>query len=433
LSDCVILVYVTFRAQHETGGGLAEFEHLAYSADLTPLLITTPKQSAIHPKTFIRKGVVDHLALAVKELQAPYVLFNHDLRAGFKRELEKALNTCVIDRTELILDVFSKRAKTYEGKLQVELAQLNYLSTRLVRGWTHLERQKGGLGLRGPGETQLETDRRLIRKRVHTIEKRLARVASGRHVMRQSRAKKNILTIALVGYTNAGKSTVFNALTHADTHSEDRLFATLDSTLRYLDLPSIKTAVLIDTVGFIEGLPHHLVKAFRGTLEEVCEATLLLHVVDASDPNRNMHQAVVASVLKDLNADEKQLLTVYNKVDVRADEMSGRLDTTQSGLASRVWISGQKKTGLAVLKQAIEQCLDPWFVSVVLRLPASNAEIRQHFYRERAVCHEAQEGEVLWLYIKRNRIDWARDLQRFDVLEYVVSNPPHDHFGFSSD
>jgi GTPase len=421
LSDAVILVHVTFRGDaFPHPSSIFEFQYLATSALLRPVLLLRIKQDRAHKKTFVNQGIVQHIAEAVSVLKPRYVLFNHDLRAGFKRELEKAVCSTVIDRTELILDVFAHRAKTYEGKLQVELAQLNYLATRLVRGWTHLERQKGGLGLRGPGETQLETDRRLLRKRVQTIERRLARVASGRRLTRQSREKKNLLTVALVGYTNSGKSTLFNALTRSAHLSEDRFFATLDPALRYLDLPGIKSCILIDTVGFIEGLPHHLVKAFRATMEEVREAHVLLHVVDATSARRGQHQAVVLSVLEDLGVDEKPMVTVYNKADALLDILPGRIDPRPSG--ERIWLSALKKSGFDALRKLIEHKLDDWFVCKVLRLPDDAMDLKKHFYKVNAVLWERPESDATLFCVKRHRVDWQRDLGRYDVAPYVLDD-----------
>src|SRR5690625_1241616 len=279
-----------------------EFEELVLSAGGEPVARVTGQRATIHPRTFVGSGKVAEIAEAIALHQADLVLFNHRLSPSQERNLERALGCRVLDRTGLILDIFAQRARTHEGKLQVELAQLEYMSTRLVRGWTHLERQAGGIGLRGPGETQLETDRRLLRARIKSIHKRLDKVRIQRSQNRRARARAEIPSVSLVGYTNAGKSTLFNALTAADVYAADQLFATLDPTLRRLEIGDVGPVVLADTVGFIRHLPHKLVEAFQATLQEATEATLLIHVIDGADPDRELNVEQVERVLEEMGA-----------------------------------------------------------------------------------------------------------------------------------
>lgn len=280
-----VLVHVHFPAG-SMQEDLDEFKDLALSAGADVLSVVTGTRKVPEPKYFVGSGKADEIRAVVLQHKADIVIFNHALSPAQERNLEKLCQCRVLDRTGLILDIFAQRARSFEGKLQVELALLKHLSTRLVRGWTHLERQRGGIGLRGPGETQLETDRRLIRNRIKFITARLARVRSQREQGRRARRKAIVPTVALVGYTNAGKSTLFNKITGADAYVANRLFATLDPTLRSIELPELGSVILADTVGFIRHLPPDLIDAFYATLEEICEADLLLHVVDASDERR---------------------------------------------------------------------------------------------------------------------------------------------------
>ena len=296
----------------------SEFKELVISAGAEPVELLVARRHQSNPKYFVGSGKVEEIRQAVVAHEAEVVLFNHALSPTQERNLEKQLQCRVLDRTGLILDIFAQRARTYEGKLQVELAQLQHVSTRLVRGWTHLERQKGGIGLRGPGETQLETDRRLLRVRLKSIARKLERVRRQRDQGRRSRKRAEIPAVSLAGYTNAGKSTLFNRLTDASVYVEDQLFATLDPTLRRLQVESIGPVVLADTVGFIRHLPHKLVEAFRATLQETAEATLLLHVIDAADENRDSNIEQVNEVLNEIKADEVPRLLVYNKIDLIA-------------------------------------------------------------------------------------------------------------------
>ena len=325
-----------------------------------------------------------------------------------ERNLERTLKCRVLDRAGLILDIFAQRARSFEGKLQVELAQLKHLSTRLVRGWTHLERQKGGIGLRGPGETQLETDRRLLGKRIRQLNERLVQVDRRRTLNRQNRVRAEIPTVALVGYTNAGKSTLFNALTEAGVYVQDQLFATLDPTVRRLDLPSGLPIVLADTVGFVRDLPHELVAAFRSTLQEAREADLILHLIDASDPNRWQRVRQVNSVLKQLDADKVPQIRVYNKID-KLDRRP-RVANNRHGEGRAVWLSATSGEGVDILLEAIESRLKPNQVHGYLNLDAAQGRQRAKLFELGAVINESPNDEGGWL-LEVNLAE--RDLRRF--------------------
>ena len=313
-TETAILVHVNLRALDDQTD-LTECKQLAVSASLKLIETVTLSRYMPDPKYFVGHGKADEIAAMVKAHHCQLLLFNHILSTGQVRSLERLCQCRVIDRTDLILDIFAARARTFEGKLQVELAQLQHLSTRLVRGWTHLERQKGGIGLRGPGETQLETDRRLLRARIKAIRARLDKVKAQRMLSRQARARNAVPSVALVGYTNAGKSTLFNALTQSTVYAADQLFATLDPTLRRVVIPTVGTVILADTVGFIRHLPHDLINAFQATLEEVCQADLLLHVIDVSDPLYMDNMQAVNAVLSQMRADHIPCLNIFNKAD----------------------------------------------------------------------------------------------------------------------
>ncbi len=394
-SELAILVHVDFSAE-ENVEDLAEFCELARSAGLVAIATLKGKRHAPDVKYFIGSGKVEELKSAIELHQAKLVLFNHALSATQERNLEKALSCRVLDRTGLILDIFAKHARTYEGKLQVELAQLQHLSTRLVRGWTHLERQKGGIGLRGPGETQLETDRRLIRKRLKTIKERLEKVRMQRHEVRKQRLRSQTPTVSIVGYTNAGKSTLFNALTDAKVYVANQLFATLDPTLRRLDLPGVGAVILTDTVGFIRHLPHDLVEAFSATLEETRDADLLLHVVDQQAEGRQDHIVQVNQVLTKIKAHEIPQLLVFNKIDT-IEHCEPRIDYDELGKPCCVWISALKCEGLALLQQAIIELLSPQLIHCCFRLTPHDAECRARLYELGAVIAEyhADNGDCL--------------------------------------
>jgi GTP-binding protein HflX len=365
---------------------LSEFEALARSAGAQVLAIVTGTRKVPDPRLYIGSGKAEEVQARVKELGADLVLFDHALSPSQERNLERLLQCRVLDRTGLILDIFAQRARSFEGQLQVELAQLKHLATRLVRGWTHLERQKGGIGLRGPGETQLETDRRLLAARIRTLNARLDKVLTQRATTRRERKRAEIPTVALVGYTNAGKSTLFNRLTGAGTYAADQLFATLDPTVRRLELPDARYALLADTVGFVRDLPHELVAAFRSTLQEAREATLLLHVIDAADPNRGERIAQVNRVLSEVGAGDLPQIEIFNKADLIGE--SARVERGEDGSARRVWLSAQTGEGTDLLIAAIGEFLGPELIHrhVVLKPEAGRARAR--FFAAGAVLAE---------------------------------------------
>lgn len=347
-----ILVHLNLQVGQED---LDELKELTKSAGAEPVHVVTGSRYKPDPKYFVGIGKVDEIKAAVLEHQADIIIFNHPLSPSQERNLERALEVRVVDRNGLILDIFAQRAQTFEGKLQVELAQLKHLSTRLIRGWTHLERQKGGIGLRGPGETQLETDRRLVGVRIKQIQQRLEKVEKQRHQGRSKRKKAEIPTVSLVGYTNAGKSTLFNTLTGAGIYAADQLFATLDPTLRHLPLGDSGEIVLADTVGFIRHLPHELVAAFRSTLQEASEADLLLHVIDAHAEDRDDTIYQVNQVLNDIDAGKIPQLKVFNKIDL-LDGIQPHIDYDADGKPISVWICAQTGEGCDLLRQALVEC-----------------------------------------------------------------------------
>ena len=357
-STDAVLVALDF-GDDDFAESLAEIQLLVSSAGVTLKNVVRGKRDRPDPAFYAGKGKVDQIAEAVVEDNAQLVVFNNELSPVQERNLEKRLGCRVIDRTSLILDIFAQRARSHEGKLQVELAQLDHLATRLVRGWTHLERQKGGIGMRGPGETQLETDRRLLGKRVKVLKEKLVKVEAQRAVQRRSRNRAHVLSVSLVGYTNAGKSTLFNNLTRAGVYAADQLFATLDTTTRKLHTSANAGVVLSDTVGFIRRLPHTLVAAFRATLEETVHADLLLHVVDASSADRDAQIAAVNTVLKEIGADAIPQLLVYNKIDLTA--FPARVDKDDCGNITHAWISAQQGQGLDLLRNALGQIAEAAF------------------------------------------------------------------------
>jgi GTP-binding protein HflX len=347
-----VLVGLDF-GQKDYDETLAEAKQLASSAGVDALAVVKGRRERPDPALFAGKGKVEEIADTVAATHAPLTIFNHDLSPVQERNLERRLNCRVVDRTSLILDIFAQRARSHEGKVQVELAQLEHLSTRLVRGWTHLERQKGGIGLRGPGETQLETDRRLLGKRVKLLKEKLGRMQLQRAVQRRARARARVFSVSLVGYTNAGKSTLFNRLTDAGVRAADQLFATLDTTTRRVRTSNGTAVVLSDTVGFIRHLPHTLVAAFRATLEETIHADLLLHVVDASSEDREAQILAVNSVLAEIGADAIPQVLVLNKIDLTRFEP--RVERDQCGKISRVWLSAETGSGLDSVRLALEE------------------------------------------------------------------------------
>jgi GTP-binding protein HflX len=375
-------------------GVLEEFAELARSAGADVVAMLTARIDKPNPSILIGSGKLDEAKAACEATGADLVLVNHALTPVQERNIEKALERRVVDRTGLILDIFAQRARSHEGKLQVELAQLRHLATRLVRGWTHLERQRGGaIGLRGPGETQLETDRRLLQKRVEMLQKRLQKVEVQHTQMRRARVRSELPRVALVGYTNAGKSTLFNALTGAEAYAADQLFATLDPTVRRIELPG-GGVVLADTVGFVRDLPHALVAAFRSTLSEAREADLLLHVIDASDPLRDERMAQVDAVLREIGAGDLPQLRVFNKID-RIEGAQPRCDT-DGGACGAVWLSARDGLGLDLLREALGERLGLRRVAGLARLPTSAGRLRARLHALGAV-HDEQHADDGWL------------------------------------
>ncbi|CAN5881200.1 GTPase HflX [soil metagenome] len=347
-----VLVGVDF-GKEDFAASLEELSLLAQSAGAEPIATISCKRSSPDAALFIGSGKADEVAHAVVDAELDIVIFNHALSPAQQRNLERVLKVRVVDRVSLILDIFAQRAHSHEGKIQVELAQLEHLSTRLIRGWTHLERQKGGIGLRGPGETQLETDRRLLGDRVKALKSKMDKLHKQRETQRRSRGRSNALTVSIVGYTNAGKSTLFNAMTKAGVYAADQLFATLDTTSRRLYLVEVGNVVVSDTVGFIRELPHQLVAAFRATLEETIHADLLLHVVDASSPVRLDQIQQVNQVLKEIGADHIPQLLVLNKIDLVSLDSHSEID--ESGAISKVFLSAKSGVGIDILRHAIAE------------------------------------------------------------------------------
>ncbi|AWK44106.1 GTPase HflX [Photorhabdus laumondii subsp. laumondii] len=415
-----VVVHVFFSQDKDTDN-LSEFESLVTSAGVVPVQIVTGSRKAPHPKYFVGEGKAEEIAEAVQASGADVVLFNHALSPAQERNLERLCQCRVIDRTGVILDIFAQRARTHEGKLQVELAQLRHLSTRLVRGWTHLERQKGGIGLRGPGETQLETDRRLLRDKIRQILNRLSRVEKQREQGRQARNKADIPTVSLVGYTNAGKSSLFNRMTAAEVYAADQLFATLDPTLRRIDVNDVGTVVLADTVGFIRHLPHDLVAAFKATLQETRQATLLLHIVDAADSRIDENIAAVDSVLEEIEAHEIPVLLVMNKIDM-LDSFTPRIDRNEDNLPVRVWLSAQTGEGIPLLLQALTERLSGEIAHYELRLPPEAGRLRSRFYQLQAIEKEwIEEDGKVGIEVRMPIVDWHRLCkQEQDLFDYVV-------------
>jgi len=370
---------------------LEEFTQLALSAGARPVATVTGRRERPDPRYFLGSGKAEELRDVARETEADLILVDHALSPSQERNLEKLIERRVLDRNGLILDIFAQRARSFEGKLEVELAQLKHIGSRLVRGWTHLERQKGGIGLRGPGETQLETDRRIIAQRVRVLTRRLTKIKQQRETGRQTRAEIPVPSLALVGYTNAGKSTLFRALTGADAYVADQLFATLDPTVRRIHLPGGTAVVVADTVGFIRELPHELVAAFQSTLTEARAATLLLHMVDASNPRREEQTEAVNEVLEEIGASAIPQLLLYNKIDRLAEPP--RIDRDPDGRAIAVWISAEKRTGLDLLTAAVAERLSRLARRARLKVPASAGALRSRLYAARAVREESTDAD----------------------------------------
>jgi GTP-binding protein HflX len=425
--ELAVLVHLDLHRPH-THEDLREFEELVLSAGGDPVAFIFGSRTSPSARHFVGKGKLEEIQAAVQEHCAQLVIFDHELSPSQERNLEKALQCRVLDRTGLILDIFAQRARTHEGKLQVELAQLQHMSTRLVRGWTHLERQKGGIGMRGPGETQLETDRRLLRARIKSIQGRLEKVRSQREQGRRGRTRSATPTISLVGYTNAGKSTLFNALTQADVYAANQLFATLDPTMRRLELSDTGATVLADTVGFIRHLPHHLVESFRSTLEEVSNADLLLHVIDTASDERPEQIFQVEEVLHSIGAADVPRIEVFNKIDLL--EMEPRIDRDENGRAVRVWLSAQNGTGFDLLKQVLDEQLADEQFSATLHLRPEQARLRARLFALHAVTQEqfCSDGSQQ-LRVRMAQKDWqqllaAEGLRAEELLE-LPSAPHH--------
>jgi GTPase len=365
---------------------LAEFDALARSAGAVPVATVTGSRKSPEPRYFVGSGKAEEIRERAGAESAELVLVDHELSPSQERNLEQLIGRRVLDRTGLILDIFARRARSAEGQLEVELAQLRHLATRLVRGWTHLERQKGGIGLRGPGETQLETDRRLIGKRIRTLSGRLEKLAQRRDTGRRVRKRVPVPAVALIGYTNAGKSTLFRALTGADAFIADQLFATLDPTVRRLKIPHTPHLVVADTVGFVRDLPHELVAAFRSTLMEARDADLLLHVVDTVDPDREGHIARVDELVAGIGAGAIPQLRVYNKIDRAGREPELMRDA--EGRASAVWLSAATGAGVGLLRGALQEIFGQAALQLAVVLPPSQGRLRARLYEERLVRAE---------------------------------------------
>ena len=389
-----LLVHLKLNSESEPED-VGEFEELVRSAGGDIVDLVRGSRTSPHAKFFIGTGKLEEIAEIAKRESAQLIIFNHNLSPSQERNLEAHLQCRVLDRTGLILDIFAMRARTHEGKLQVELAQLQHLSSRLVRGWTHLERQKGGIGMRGPGETQLESDRRMVRDRIKSIKKRLEKVRVQRDQGRQSRLKSDTPTVSLVGYTNAGKSTLFNLITESDVYAADQLFATLDPTMRRLDLPEQGPIIFADTVGFISHLPHRLINAFRATLEEAAAANVLLHIIDASAEDRSTNVDRVNDVLKEIGAHELPTLLVYNKIDLM-DEPVPRIDRDQDGKPVAVWLSALTGEGTDLLLEAVAEYLPRKMIHTKLQLKPEQGAFRAALYNYKAVLNETynEQGDV---------------------------------------
>jgi len=399
---------------------LEEIKLLAGSAGAVVADTITAFRRSPDPSTYIGKGKVEEVKRYVESDQIELVILNHSVSPIQERNLERALKVRVLDRTGLILDIFAQRASSHEGKLQVELAQLQHISTRLVRGWTHLERQKGGIGLRGPGETQLETDRRLIGHRIKALNKRLAVVSAQRQLRRKSRAKVPVPTVSLVGYTNAGKSSLFNRITNSDVYAQDQLFATLDTTMRRVELEEFGTTILSDTVGFIRDLPHSLVEAFHSTLEEVSNAQVLLHVVDVVSSQREQCISEVNKVLAEIEAADIPTIMVFNKIDL-GDNVA-KVKRNNNGLVDKVWVSAHNGNGIDLLLDAITEQLSLLHTRCRLILPASNGKLRAALYQKSLVKQEniAEDGSFEFeLELSTADFGWLKKQQNINALEHL--------------
>jgi GTP-binding protein HflX len=415
--EIAILVQIGMESLNDQASA-REFEELALSAGTSPADLIIASSRSTTPRYLIGTGKLEELQSAIAAHEAELVLFNHTLTPSQERNLEAALKCRVLDRTGLILDIFAQRARSHEGQLQVELAQLRHASTRLVRGWTHLDRQKGGIGMRGAGETQLELDQRMLGIRIKQIQKSLSKVRSQREQGRRGRKRAEVPTVSLVGYTNAGKSSLFNRLTGDSTYVADQLFATLDSTLRSLTLQEVGTTILADTVGFIRELPHQLVDAFRATLEETVQASLLLHVVDCVNEERLLLIDEVNTVLAEIGAAQVPMLMVFNKVDLlESEDHVSLLERDESGKPCRVWVSATTGKGISELRTAMAELLNSDKVETTLTLGPEHGRLRARLYQQSAVIQENMDGMGRCeLLIRIPRTDYSRLLKDAGLL-----------------